>query len=74
MSTPVELLDRAVAALAELRRLRCTDPAAARANETVRLVAHTLECFYVPELAAVSEHVGGAEPVDRRPPRQPRQP
>jgi hypothetical protein len=40
------------AALAELRALRCADPAAARANETVRLTANTLEFFWLGELGS----------------------
>ena len=41
-----------MAALADLRALRCRDPAAARANEAVRLTANTLEFFWLRELAA----------------------
>ena len=38
--------------LAELRALRCGDPAGARANEAVRLTANTLEFFWLRELGA----------------------
>ena len=41
-----------MAALAELRALRCGDPAGARANEAVRLTANTLEFFWLRELGA----------------------
>ena len=47
-----------MAALAELRALRCADPAAARANEAARLAANTLEFFWLRELAR-SEDAGG---------------
>lgn len=39
-----------MAAVAELRALRCGDPAAGRANEAVRLTANTLEFFWLREV------------------------
>ena len=44
--------DRVAAALAELRRLRCGDPAAARADAALRLTAHTLAVLWLPALDA----------------------
>lgn len=38
-------------AVDELRSLRCTDPAARRALEAIRLTAHTLEYFWLPTFA-----------------------
>jgi hypothetical protein len=49
----VDQIGPVMAALAELRALRCSDPAAARANEAVRLTANTLEFFWLRELGAV---------------------
>jgi len=42
------------AALAELRTLQCSDPAARRAVAAVRLTCHTLEFFWVPTVTAHS--------------------
>jgi hypothetical protein len=44
-----------MAALAELRALRCGDPAAARANEAARLTADTLEFFWLRELGGQTD-------------------
>ena len=41
-------------AIDELRRIRCPDPAAADALDAVRLTAHTLEHWWLPELARVA--------------------
>jgi hypothetical protein len=68
-----ESLDRVHAALDELARLRCGDPVAGRAVEAVRLTARTLEYFWLPTLGATSEDAGRSEPLDLRPPHQPRQ-
>jgi hypothetical protein len=45
-------IEPVLAALAELRALRCADPAAGRANEAIRLTANTLELFWLRELGA----------------------
>ena len=42
---------RTCAAIDELRGLRCVDPAAADALDPVRLAVHTLEHWWLPELA-----------------------
>ena len=47
---PAALEARTREAINELRGLRCTDPAAADALDAVRLVVHTLETFWLPEL------------------------
>ncbi len=41
------LIARVLTALADLHRLRCADPAAARASDAIRLTAHTLEFFWL---------------------------
>lgn len=41
------LIAQVLSALADLHRLRCTDPAAARAHDAIRLTAHTLEYFWL---------------------------
>ena len=38
-------------AIDELRQIRCADPAAGEALDAVRLAVHTLEHFWLPELA-----------------------
>lgn len=43
---------RVQAALAELQALRSADPAATRANDAIRLTAHTLEFLWLRALAA----------------------
>lgn len=69
MSTDAAL-DRIGAALAELRRLRCGDPAAASANAALRLTAHTLEVLWLPALGAEradpADQADQAEMADRR--------
>lgn len=55
-----------IAALAELRALRCGDPAAARANEAVRLTANTLEFFWLRELGAGEPPLNTSRKNDRR--------
>lgn len=55
-----------MAALAELRALRCGDPAAARANEAVRLTANTLEFFWLRELGAGEPPLNTNRKNDRR--------
>lgn len=50
-------------AMAELRRLRCTDPAARRALAAIRLTAHTLEFFWLP---AVAERTTAERPLQDR--------
>jgi hypothetical protein len=42
---------RAVEAIEELRAFRCADPAADDALDAVRLTIHTLEQWWLPELA-----------------------
>jgi hypothetical protein len=42
---------RARRAITELRGLRCADAAAAEALDAVRLAVHTLEQWWLPELA-----------------------
>ncbi|HWL42846.1 MAG TPA: hypothetical protein VNQ73_07875 [Ilumatobacter sp.] len=56
MTTDHEI-SQVVAALAELRGLRSLDPAASRANETVRLTAHTLEFFWLRALGSPADHL-----------------
>lgn len=46
-------------ALAELRAMRCDDPAAARANDAVRLTVYTLETFWLPALETVGQRESG---------------
>ena len=47
---------RARQAIQELRNIRCADPAADEALDAVRLTIHTLEHWWLPELArSVSE-------------------
>ena len=41
-------------AIAELRGIRCSDPAAEAALEAVRLTAYTLESWWLPELARLA--------------------
>jgi hypothetical protein len=41
-------------AIDELGGIRCSDPAAANAMDAVRLTMHTLESWWLPELARVS--------------------
>ena len=41
-------------AIDELRAIRCSDPAAAEALDAVRLTTHTLESWWLPELARVA--------------------
>jgi hypothetical protein len=38
-------------AVDELRNMRCSDPAAAGALDALRLAVHTLELWWLPELA-----------------------
>jgi hypothetical protein len=45
---------RAREALEELRMIRCSDPAAEGALDAVRLTVHTLELWWLPELARSS--------------------
>jgi hypothetical protein len=45
-----ELRDATLAALAELRALHTTEPAARGALDTVRLTIRTLECWWLPAL------------------------
>jgi hypothetical protein len=42
---------RARQAIQELRKIRCADPAADDALDAVRLTIHTLEQWWLPELA-----------------------
>jgi len=42
---------RARQAIQELRKIRCADPAADDALDAVRLTIHTLEHWWLPELA-----------------------
>ena len=42
---------RARQAIQELRTIRCADPAADEALDAVRLTIHTLEHWWLPELA-----------------------
>jgi hypothetical protein len=42
---------RAREAIEELRTIRCADPAADEAMDAVRLTIHTLEHWWLPELA-----------------------
>jgi hypothetical protein len=42
---------RARQAIQELRKIRCADPAADDALDAVRLAIHTLEHWWLPELA-----------------------
>ena len=45
-------------AVDELRNIRCSDPAAAGALDAVRLAIHTLEQWWLPEIArSLSESV-----------------
>ena len=41
-------------AIDELRAIRCSDPAAAAALDAVRLTTHTLESWWLPELARIA--------------------
>jgi hypothetical protein len=50
------------AAIAELRRLRCDDPAAERALEAAHATAYTLELWWLP---ALDELVTPGEPERR---------
>lgn len=50
----VTLHAQAREAIAELRAIRCSDPAAEAALEAVRLTAHTLESWWLPELARLA--------------------
>ena len=45
---------RARQAIDELRTIRCSDPAASAALDAVRLTAHTLESWWLPELARLA--------------------
>ena len=47
----VALQARTRDAVDELRNIRCSDPAAAGALDTVRVAIHTLEHWWLPELA-----------------------
>lgn len=74
MNSPEAWL-RVARALAELRALRSSDPAATAANEAVLAAASTLEFFWLPALAnARSVDACGSEPVDLGTSEQPRQP
>jgi hypothetical protein len=46
-----ELKLRTRAAVRELRAIRCADPAAADALDAIRLTVHTLELWWLQELA-----------------------
>jgi hypothetical protein len=48
---------RARQAIQELRRIRCADPAADDALDAVRLTIHTLEHWWLPELARLTSDV-----------------
>jgi len=41
-------------AIEELRAIRCSDPAADSALDAVRLAAHTLEQWWLPELSRLA--------------------
>ena len=41
-------------AIEELRAIRCSDPAAEAALDAVRLTTHTLESWWLPELARIA--------------------
>ena len=48
------LLARTGEAITELRKIRCADPAAEDALDAVRLTAHTLEHWWLPELTRLA--------------------
>jgi len=51
---------RARQAIQELRAIRCADPAADEALDAVRLTIHTLEHWWLPELARKSSEIRSA--------------
>ena len=50
----IALQVRARQAIEELRAIRCSDPAGDAALDAVRLTAHTLEQWWLPELSRLA--------------------
>jgi hypothetical protein len=54
MARAAALHARTGAAIDELRAMRCSDPAAGPALDTIRLTVHTLEQWWLPELSRLT--------------------
>ena len=62
----VTLQARTRAAVDELRNIRCSDPAATSALDAVRLTIHTLEHWWLPELARSVSDTSAVSGTPRR--------